>query len=191
MSIKTRVWAIAGLAVLVCLFTAGFATANSVPGPTVTAVNVGSVTAAQSIDNLIIDGTNYDVTFGVDTLDSTFLNNSAGATDAVSAINAVLNDPYADVAALDINLYIAAGTFAVLVDNNLLGPDNLTSSYIDNAAWAPGPNGYEEITAQFAQVPAPPPPAVTPEPASLLLFGTGLLGLALVIRRKRSATVES
>lgn len=53
------------------------------------------------------------------------------------------------------------------------------------------PNGsYNFVLATNVTVQNPTPPAATPEPASLLLFGTGLLGLAYFVRRweKHEAT---
>lgn len=55
--------------------------------------------------------------------------------------------------------------------------------YLSSDLYGPGGTGVIGATAGTIKYP-PPPPTVTPEPSSLALLGSGVLGLAGVVRRK-------
>ena len=52
--------------------------------------------------------------------------------------------------------------------------------------WSNGNNPYVDIMAEFTTSPASGGPSSVPEPAAMILFGTGLAGLAGVLQRKRA-----
>ena len=54
--------------------------------------------------------------------------------------------------------------------------------FLEAQPWGEGI--FDSGTVTLADAPAAPPSAVTPEPASITLFGVGLLGAAAVIRRQ-------
>ena len=52
--------------------------------------------------------------------------------------------------------------------------------------WSNGNDPYVDIMAEFTTSPASGDPSSVPEPAAMILFGTGLAGLAGVLQRKRA-----
>ena len=52
--------------------------------------------------------------------------------------------------------------------------------------WSNGNNPYVDIMAEFTTSPASGDPSSVPEPAAMILFGTGLAGLAGVLQRRRA-----
>jgi len=93
----------------------------------------------------------------------------------------------------------ATGYFVYLADlgtNTLLGASATTATPVLNDGSFVFPNGSSIVaflnvgtpkwvaTANSGQLSIEAPPSVVPEPASIALFGTGLLGLAFLVRRK-------
>jgi hypothetical protein len=58
---------------------------------------------------------------------------------------------------------------------------NCTNGYSCSLGGTTDAGGYSTVTYNYTE---PPPPSGTPEPGTLTLFGTGLLGLAGMLRRK-------
>lgn len=128
-----------------------------------------------AINGITIDGTAYNVTFGADTYDSTFIGNAAGARDAVNAIDAALNTTEADY------LYeypphgadVATSIYTVLVNKYPYGISASCSGIPKHWAIVPVTD-YFGTTAQFQ---------VTPEPGTALLVALGLLCLTGLHRK--------
>ena len=73
-------------------------------------------------------------------------------------------------------------------DSNGIHDITLPNSYCDTCGPDPAIGGKDDNFSDFivAQAPTVNPNAVTPEPASMVLLGTGLLVLAVRLRRRRS-----
>lgn len=164
---KTGFWTVACLALTMCFFT------TTARATTIVYYNSQVVSA---INGISIDGTTYNVTFGQDTLDSTFFGNSTGATDAANAIDAALNTSTAAFVWLG-NASVSINNFTVLTDNSYDGPSG--TSFSEVGTWRIS-GSYLGSTAQFTKV---------PEPATLLLLALGLLPLAFFAadRKRRRA----
>ncbi len=69
----------------------------------------------------------------------------------------------------------------------LLNEYDANGTFLKSITLTGAPSGYspliEDLSADYNQV-LPPPTNVTPEPSSLLLFGSGVLGIAGVLRRR-------
>jgi hypothetical protein len=129
---------------------------------------------ASAVDNLNVDGTLYDVTFDLSTIDQTFQGNPSGALDAANALAPLLN------AAGAVNVQgpsFTANGFAIADDSLGDGPTvGDPPAIVGN--WSVNIFGAGPPYAEFAAV---------PEPATLALFASGLLALGAVRRRSRQA----
>jgi hypothetical protein len=140
-------------------------------------VVVYSGNVATAVDGVVVNGVTYNVTFG-EPPDSLFDGDATDATTAIDEIDAALNTTTAEYVTLQgccsINQFIVedAGTY-----NGIL-----TTSYGAAGNWGnfdPTASGDTSV-AEFTVA-----PAATPEPSSLALFGTGVLSLVGVARRRR------
>jgi len=151
---------------------------------------VGTTTDPTGINNLVVDGTTYDVTFSLFTL-NTFTQASTLSTDATNALDSALN-------ALSVTeLGEAAGdTFYFLdVDNSLSSWEGPRCGPAC-ANWILASNGGTFVLGQSSSfggsyIEAADFKAVgtssVPEPLTLSLFGAGVAGAAAAMRRRRKA----
>jgi hypothetical protein len=127
---------------------------------------------ASAVDGVVVDGIVYDVTFVSDAIDSTFDGNATGAATAESELIAALNGTTAAFVALQgcctINNFFVedAGPFSGLSATSFFNPHHWQDD---------GSVSDDGATAVFTP---------TPEPSSFILLGTGILGMAGVVRRK-------
>ncbi len=153
---------------------------------------VGTTTDPTGINDLVVDGTTYDVTFSLTTLNS-FIQGTTLSVDAESALVSALNA----LSVTGLGNATPSVDYLIDVDNSLgafQGPLCLNIPSCAVGDWAtsldilfPGLgliiNGtiYLEA-ADFSEVPT----TGVPEPFTLSLFGAGLLGMAAMRRRKKS-----
>jgi PEP-CTERM motif len=148
----------------------GLSTAVAHADPNVVLIFPG---IASEIDNLVVDGTTYDVTFTSTAVDQTFNGNATGAQDAANAILAALNASTAG----NINSGGISGFDTNALKITSSGP-LLTDNFATVGGWVQGGTGGGPAFADFTPVSAP-------EPATLALLGAGIVGLGAARRRQR------
>ena len=128
----------------------------------------GNVT---EIDGVVIAGTTYDLTFT-----TTALTSYTGAPTGITGVETQL---ISDLT----GYFFVDGEFGLILYNGvtgediIVGPNNWTMNNVaENFACTPGAN-CAAIYADFT-------PVATPEPSSLLSFGSGLAAFAGMIRRR-------
>ena len=155
-------------------------------------VLLGTTTNPTGIDGLVVDGTTYNVTFSITTLNS-FTQGTVQSIDAAIALSAALNS--LGVVELGDQGNQATGYF-IGVDNTLSPLDiaqcNTAGGSTCVAPWFYNitggvPLGEQNLGFNNIYLEAADFSAV-PEPLTLSLFGAGLVGAVAMRRRKQPST---
>lgn len=157
---------------------------------------VGTTTDPTGINNLVVDGTRYDVTFGTSQPSSPWAPLSGGGTGAAVALASALNGLGVTGLGGD-NSFVPF--FALLVDygpecRNLCTHGGDAAEFESGQGWRPDEtfsnviNGYIVFGCSGTGRPCIEGATFTatkgvPEPASLALFALGLVGVGLSRRR--------
>lgn len=78
------------------------------------------------------------------------------------------------------NIVLSIGTYKIVDSSHSTWSYSIQSGYNDGANWASG-RGFSQV--YISEIPNPDP---VPEPATMILFGTGLAGLTAACRRKKA-----
>ncbi len=134
----------------------------------VTATTIGSTLGLGFISGTLVNGTGNDlVLFGVGTTDDAFDLTIAGITQSLIATDSGFLTPNG----FRLNA-VAVNLDSFSIKSNAIITDILLT--------------FQDTTSEFGLAGAlNPPPVVVPVPAAVWLFGSGLLGLAGVARRKK------
>ncbi|HXN65399.1 MAG TPA: PEP-CTERM sorting domain-containing protein [Candidatus Acidoferrales bacterium] len=125
-----------------------------------------------AIDGIVIAGTTYNLTFT-----TTALTSYTGAPTGITAVETQLISDLTGYSSVD-------GEIGLILYNGVSGEDTVgyfgtwgINNGTENFACTPGGASCLAIWANFT-------PVATPEPSSVLLFGSGLVAFIGLIRRK-------
>ena len=111
-----------------------------------------------------------------------------GASTTLTSIsNTVSSGPYTDTSAADLSAFSkAGGGNLALLFNTLTGSILQYTGGGTSATQATAATGTITLTYDYSAPPPPPPPVGVPEPASMMVLVTGVVGLGLVRYVRRS-----
>ena len=162
-------------------FTFTITNTSVAPGSTGTITNIGfALPGEHANDFQIVSATNTNYTVAHD------LNATAGSQNFVSTFDLVLTNKGGGNATFGggkVNDGIAGGTSATFTVSGDFG--NLSADAIARTIFA----RFQEVNGGDSDV-AGNPNAPIPEPMTMLLFGTGLAGVAAKVRRRRKGAKE-